>query len=217
MKSLLVSLLSLLLSLIANSASAEDMIDAPQKVGDMCGWNVINHLGGKPGEQTRTVSKVEGDTITFLVSPENGSSPSETIIKLNGDVVSLNEIVATPFQPISFTPTTVGTTWERDYTFNYGGGSSNTVTAQYKGSVVGTEQITVPAGTFNAFKIKYSISYRYVGDLNGRSGNIIVELWYAPKTGCIAKASSMAYRGRGGSNLMRDGSIDFVLNRYAKF
>jgi len=75
-----------------------------------------------------------------------------------------------PYQPLSW-PLEIGKEWRNSYTReNIEEKSSQT--HDYRWSVSGVQEVKVPAGTFEAFKID---------GYNFYTGNLLVELWYSPK------------------------------------
>ena len=89
--------------------------------------------------------------------------------------------VADPYYPNLSFPLAVGKTWKQKVTFVAKYEQEKTIVADLQGKVLGWEQVTVPAGTFDALKIEISGPYR------GESGNFNWKgylrdfVWYAPE------------------------------------
>lgn len=98
-------------------------------------------------------------------------------------------------------PLEIGKTWtfQTDWTETQGSG-----TTVEKATVVSWESVTVPAGTFMAFKIEYKGSWNmkdYAGI--GWGGEITDTYWYAPEVKADVKRQHVTY-GRHGSEQWRN-------------
>lgn len=81
-----------------------------------------------------------------------------------------------PYQPLLKHPLGPGTTWEQKYVFKR---ADFQVENDASSTVVGWENVTVPAGTFKALKISYVSWYRRTdNNARGRTG---INLWFAPE------------------------------------
>lgn len=83
----------------------------------------------------------------------------------------------TPYRAFHF-PLEVGKTWLQEYQYTIGPWRYR---SEIKGTVVAVEKVTVPAGTFDTFKI--ALNRKYLGSAPGRetqSGTIEDTFWYSP-------------------------------------
>ncbi|MER2518529.1 MAG: hypothetical protein ABTR92_19395 [Candidatus Accumulibacter phosphatis] len=68
--------------------------------------------------------------------------------------------------------------------------------------VKGIESVTVPAGTFDAFRVDCDGTWQRVFDITstaGKTGRFEERLWYSPKVGHYVKFTYTSYRPRGGA------------------
>ena len=94
---------------------------------------------------------------------------------------------ATPAFPGYQWPLYVGETWQRGFQYTVQGGGVQyqaTLTPQ----VVGLEKVTVPAGTFDAYKINQTLEYMAFNGTNSWGGSQKTVLWYAPQTKSLVKS-----------------------------
>lgn len=82
----------------------------------------------------------------------------------------------TPFLPRFSHPLEPGNAWEQKFVYQR---PEREVENEATLAVVGWENITVPAGTFNALKITYASSYRRRD--NNFTGRTAVNLWFVPE------------------------------------
>ena len=75
-------------------------------------------------------------------------------------------------------PLSVGKTWEAKTAYTKKGGSGSYALAV---TVVGWEQVTVPAGTFTALKMTREGFYNATTSSGSGSGKMKVVVWYAPE------------------------------------
>jgi hypothetical protein len=81
--------------------------------------------------------------------------------------------------PVFVFPLEVGKSWDREFDFSVG---NNSWSNKLNGKVVGVEKVTVPAGTFDAFKVVLVRNYRGQRSSGGRSwaGTVDETWWYSP-------------------------------------
>ena len=130
--------------------------------GESWAWvQVDNRTKVEEGRRTRSVVRVDG---VLMFRSERG----------NSQISNWFLGVPTQSKPWRVWPLAVGQSWEYEEDWRDGDRSGNT---QQKATVVGYEEVSVPAGKFGAFKIEYKGWYR----TNGRgSGFQNDTYWYAP-------------------------------------
>ena len=94
--------------------------------------------------------------------------------KTGGKYSPAMKMVDWPLQP--------GKTWSQDITADLSNGKR--VTVKTRGEVIAYESVTVPAGTFMAYKIVFSMN-----------GNRILEYWYAPEVRNLVRSARLAVFG----------------------
>lgn len=92
--------------------------------------------------------------------------------------------VWSPYFPVFMFPLVPGKTWDRKSTMKRTGGHFKYDT---KGTVQGVEQVTVPAGTFQAVKVTLFTEYDADTSRGQGSGTMSETIWYAPKVDYFVK------------------------------
>lgn len=114
----------------------------------------------------------EGVTEAVLERESPSGQARPTRIRVHPDKVVLTRLASPPDGPsltIMKTPPTVGETWPgRPYT----NGNRETISAQ------GWEDVTVPAGTFRAWRVDHKVDY-------AQGGSDTLNYWYAPGVGTV--------------------------------
>ena len=160
--------------------AAGEKAEAPQiKVGDR--WKTEQkdkRTGIKESEITRTVTAVSANTIE---GSENDGAFKMTV-ELN-PLESTTTVIAGDAKFLNF-PIEVGKKWSFKYNFankiNQGKGRS-----QLDAEVVAYEKVTVPAGSFDAFRIETKGFWNNEATRgNGRSKSIY---WYAPAARSVVR------------------------------
>ena len=178
----------------AFAAGHPESVDAPElHVGDT--W-VFDSIDGYKNVREFTietrVAEIGPDRVTLAWRRTDDRAAGTTVATR-----SLNWIerrspagvnVADPFYPDLAFPLAVGKTWTQRVTFHARYEQERTIVAELKGTVVGWEQVTVPAGTFDALRIDLS------GDYRGESGNfnwkgyMQHKLWYVPEVHRVVRS-----------------------------
>ena len=171
------------------SAQALTRADRPEvKVGDS--WVMQNsnpRTGEKRPEVTLTVKEVTADNIVL----ESGTGNRLTfnrdwniIETKSGDTVTFS---AKPNSTFYQFPLEVGKTWEAQWETT---STQQTTRWQGKTQVEGVETVTVPAGTFQAFKLRFEGFYNGYAKLGGGSwtGTRKETRWYSPDAKRVVKS-----------------------------
>ena len=85
--------------------------------------------------------------------------------------------LASPYVPVYAFPMWVGKSWQITYTYNDRKRDMTMENLVWRGRVTAYEDVTVPAGTFKAFKVE------------GTDGGVKAVLWYSPKVNIFVKSS----------------------------
>jgi len=172
-------------------AVAAPAVAAPAP-GESWAYRVVNRYNGEVRGNVRyRVDKVDADRVAVAVSTDVATlgTPRTDLLTLDGrwlkhPLTNHDQTVeyefAQPYPAYEF-PLAAGKSWStRVNAVNPLNGKRATV--RVDGDVVGTEQVSVPAGSFDTLKIRRRV---YAGDFDGpRSETHIVETeWYAPALG----------------------------------
>jgi hypothetical protein len=160
--------------------------------GESWAYRVVNRYNGEVRGNVRyRVEKVDADRVAVAVSTDVISlgTPRTDVLTADGrwlkhPLTNHDQTVeyefSQPYPAYEF-PLAAGKSWStRVNAVNPVNGKRASV--RVDGDVLGTEQVSVPAGSFDTFKIRRRI---YAGDFDGpRSETHIVETeWYAPALG----------------------------------
>lgn len=186
-----------LLCLHAPAALAETQAplkaEAPDiKVGDS--WTFDKIDGWKKSKdftRVTTVTSVDDKEIRLeLRRADNG----ETIAVVRNRDLNLLAVEApsganksAPYLPTFSFPLEPGKTWEQPVTSTRSADPSRKVTATLKGTVIGWENVSVPAGTFQALKIEVGGYYKGSNARNTWDGQRFDTIWYAPEVKYFVK------------------------------
>ena len=146
--------------------------DTRFRVGDTYSYRRIGEPapGEKPGDFTAVVTAINNGEVVL----DNG----EAIIDLLGNTIRDRggwTFSPRQDQPVEFA---VGRRWTTHYSRSRGGKVNARSTEQFR--IVGRESVTVPAGTFNCFRVEMSgTTFRMGGQ---PPLDYTVTLWYAPET-----------------------------------
>jgi len=114
--------------------------------------------------------------------------------------VDVGDIKFDPFRPEFKFPMSIGGTWNLNFGLTEHGRSFLSL---FKGKIVALEKVTVPAGTFDAYRIENDIETRDTGaDANITKGHIIT--WYSPTAQKYIRRESTTFSG----GRVRSNSID---------
>lgn len=136
------------------------------RVGDRYKYQVIDLLTNIPGRlKVQTVTEVTADEVTY--------NRGGLITDVLGNFLRRGDGVR--FGPSQYYATeySVGKKWTTRYPIIFTNGDPDDVELDFK--VVGREAVTVPAGTFDAFRVEGS------GWILGKSVSLAVTYWVAPE------------------------------------
>ncbi len=124
---------------------------------------------------SETVTGVSATQMTFRVKCEKGAE-YDAVYTLEGNFVSGDGRKHSTYLPSLHFPLGVTSSWNEKYQLVKDG---VTIFGNLDVKVVGFEKVTVPAGTFDAFKLEYK-GYYSRSDYPGFSGFMKQTYWYAP-------------------------------------
>lgn len=200
---------------LESSASAT----APSvSAGDTWTYHVRDGFTGLPrGAQQHRVAEVSGERVTVTVSQE-GSAQYETWIYdrewnwLRRPATNLQIFTySPPYRALSF-PLAPGKKWRARLTAT-DPSDARRFPVWIDGTVVGWEKVKVPAGEFEALKVKRVVFFEYWEYANRGRSEIIEVDWYVPAVKQIVRreASSQYWSvlgGRGSPGFLRAGQMD---------
>jgi len=126
------------------------------------------------------------DTEIVVQYQENGR-PNRTLHFFNREwnLLDNGSTKYDPFFPEHRFPVDVGVVWAQDYRSSQAGG---TFTSDFsRAKVVAFEKVTVPAGTFDAYRIERTIESRNA-DATADSHKRAIRAWYAPAAKRIVRS-----------------------------
>jgi hypothetical protein len=217
MKPLLACILLLLAAACASPLSRTPPADVPAeaappaiRVGDTWRYAVRDGFTNLPrGEVDHRVTQVEGDTVS--VDVRAGEQVSTELYTRGGNWLrrpATNMQVfsySPPYEAFAF-PLAAGKRWQaRSTATDPADGRSFRVTIQ--GSVLGWERIRVPAGEFDALKVRRYVFLDYWRSKVRGHSIIREDEWYAPSLGKIAKRETTSRYLDGRFALANDGIV----------
>ncbi len=164
------------------------MLPAP---GDVAVYRILNAYNSEPrGEIRYRVEKVDAGQVVVSMASESTSEALPHTQRYTPDGNWLRHPVVNHDIPVEYEfnppypayafPLEVGKSWSRRVSATNAAGAR--VSVRVDGRVLGVERITVPAGSFDTFKIRRQV---YAGDWGGflDETNIREIDWYAPELG----------------------------------
>jgi hypothetical protein len=160
------------------------------KVGDSTVYRDLTVRTGEKRDTTFVVIAVDAERIVS----ETGGSTSGTrtfnrdfnpVETKTGEVVTF---IAKPFWAYLQFPLEVGRKWDIPFEAEVKGRPADRHAKwQWKARVTAAEAVTVPAGTFQAFKIEYDGSFATRQGNQSWTGTQKETVWFAPELGRIVK------------------------------
>jgi hypothetical protein len=170
----------IVLGLISGSSFAQHRAELPElHIGDTWVYQSSDvRTGDKRNPSTHRLISVTPDTIVLQAGATTRTYTREfnlTDVK-RGDIVT--ETYSPAWQYYSF-PLEVGKQWSSDFT-SVTRERKRRTRFQWTARVEAIEKITVPAGTFDTFKIRYTGNYQTSDGASSWTGQRIETIWYAP-------------------------------------
>lgn len=176
------SRLSAVLLLAASSHSWAQKAELPTpadfRVGDTWEWRQLdNYTKVEEGRPTRTVVDQGGVLMFYGMSPGAGATVEPRQMPISASLIGPSETNGgPPGKPWRSWPLEVGKKWP--YVANFARTDGSTSYTEQDAEVTAYEDVTVPAGTFKAFRIEHKGWWR---NSRGNSGRARVTYWYAPE------------------------------------
>lgn len=163
-----------------STVAAVEKADRPDvHVGDLWSWQHTNGLAGEK-DYTTIEDVLEVSDSEIKTRERVKGRPSSSVAAFTREWNPADVVIARydPFlRELSF-PLQIGKKWDAsaDKMLFSNGKHGNFL---LKGEVVALEKVTVPAGTFDAYKITLHIDAT-VSDEDANIGNTVETIWYAP-------------------------------------
>lgn len=178
-------------------ASPAGLAAGAPAVGDTYTYRLVNGYSKEVRGQLRyEVSRVEPDRTSFTVTPDNaeaGSERTEIYAKdgnwLRVPIESHGQQVVYEFAsayPAYVFPLDPGKSWSLRVKASVAGVTRGQRSVRVDGTVMGTERVRVPAGEFNAIKIRRLV-YPDDTDYIITETQIVEFDWYAPELGRVVR------------------------------
>lgn len=177
-------LVVILVAFLSTAAAAFGAERPDIKVGDTWTYSRTDlWTNVKDLEWTDRVVEIDEQTIKTVRERVNGSSATSTYNKELNLLESAESTGAitkySPYRPRYKFPLEVGKSWDGNYKMSINGGDRQ-FRYQMDVRVLGTETVTVPAGTFETFKIEMKGYYNAVRGTGSWSGSTKYIYWYSP-------------------------------------
>jgi len=191
---------------ILGTAWADNSVGIPDvHIGDVWKYRNIDGYSNETNlEFSHRVVKLNDKEIVIQLQNKNVSGKRLQYLTREWNVIDSGDVKWEPFNPEYKFPMSVGITWNQEFKFSDDKGSSYSCFVRAK--IVALEKVTVPAGTFDAYRIERDIERRSTSaDANVTKGRMIT--WYAPVAKKYVRRESIAFsNGR-----ERDKNIDELL------
>ncbi len=153
------------------------------KLGDRFVYRETDNLTGEQRETSMQVTAVTPDRIVVDMGRSTSGSWTFTrdwnlVERKTGDAVAS---VVTPYWPYFQFPLEVGKRWDIPFENEVMRPGKRHAKWQWKAHVVGVETVTVPAGTFQTFKIEAEGTFTTHAGSRSWTGSHKDTLWYAPE------------------------------------
>ena len=188
-----------LLSFVSGTALPQDRvpsrIELPTvNVGDSWTYHQVDgYTGIKSPPYVNVVTSVSEQEIRIQTNRNKGAVAS-TLFNRNFNRLVIErggrKAIADPYYPMYSFPLKMGKTWEQKVTITGTAQSNPKRDVTLTGKVLGWEQVTVPAGTFNALKIEVSGPYHQQAFKTRQrwyDGWQTDTLWYVPEVKNVVK------------------------------
>lgn len=151
----------------AFSAAFAQTVERPTlKVGDSCVYSKVDGRGGPTTKYTASVTAVTDSSYQLVEKDESGAVKNSNIPLLEkGEATSSRQLLY---------PLSVGAAWviKGEYI------GLSVGTQELKATVVGWEEVKVPAGTFSALKVTWEGFYRSSDGPKSGVGRVEITRWY---------------------------------------
>ena len=159
--------------------ASPDVAKPDVHVGDFWSWQHINGLANeKDFTQIEDVIEISDTEIRTRVRVKGKSNSAVWTYNRDWNPVDVGSAQYSPYLKDLIFPLEIGEKWDgtADKMLFSNGKHGKFI---YKGEIVAYEKITVPAGTFDAFKVNVVLDATGT-DEDANVGNTILNYWYAP-------------------------------------
>lgn len=175
------------------AAAAPILSPAPEvHVGDTWKYQSVDGFTKEVGAHfTHRVVEINDREIVIQLRNSNGVKSALRYFNHEWNPIDVGETKYDPYYPEFKFPISTGMTWSEKFTSstNDGGGNSGYVTAK----VPSLEKVTVPAGTFDAYRIERDVEMR-AANANATVTKWQITTWYAPAAKKFVRRESVASR-----------------------
>jgi hypothetical protein len=164
--------------------SVQPVLAAPQAdlpnvhVGDIWQYRSVDEFTGETKLEFshQIVDLSDREIVTQLKNKGSSASPLRYYTRQWGSL-DIENAKFDPYYPLFDFPLSVGKSWKKQYRTTFANGDSSSSFLEAK--VTTFEKITVPAGSFDAFRVEYSTE-SMSADANANISKGKVTVWYAP-------------------------------------
>ncbi len=179
--------------LIPWAAHAGDTVGVPDvAIGDFWKYRTIDgYTKETTGEFSYRIVKM--DDKQMAIQTQSSGSKRRGLIYVTKELNRIDDGNSKwqPFSPFYKFPMHVGMAWQQEFSSSHENGGLYTGIAKMR--VTGIEKITVPAGTYNAYRIERDMEARRVGPSGTvEKGRTIY--WYAPEIKSHVRMESTNFR-----------------------
>jgi hypothetical protein len=175
---------------ILGAAWADSSVGIPDvHVGDIWKYRSLDgYTNETKVEYSHRIVKLTDQEITIQIKNKNVKGEKLQFLTREWNPLDTDGTKFEPFYPEYKFPMSVGASWTQEYkTFNISGS-----TGFVRAKIVALEKVTVPAGTFDAYRIERDIEVQSTtADANTTKGRIIT--WYAPSVKKYVRREAMTF------------------------
>lgn len=175
---------------ISGTAWADSSVGIPDvHVGDIWKYRSLDgYTNETKVEFSHRIVKLTDQEITIQIKNKNVQGEKLQFLTREWNPIDIDGTKFEPFYPEYKFPMSVGASWTQEYkTFNISGSAGFV-----KAKVTAQEKVTVPAGTFDAYRIERNIEVQSTtADANTTKGLIIT--WYAPSVKKYVRREVMTF------------------------
>jgi hypothetical protein len=164
---------------ILGTAWADNSVGIPDvHIGDMWKYRNIDGYSNETNlESSHRIIKLDDKEIVVQIQYKKTSGNRLAYYTREWNLTDQGDVRWEPFNPDYKFPMSVGLTWNQEFKWSNNKGEAFSSFSRIK--IVALEKVTVPAGTFDAYRIEREVETRSTGtDANVMKGRIIT--WYAP-------------------------------------
>lgn len=177
---------------ILGTAWADNSVGIPDvHIGDIWKYRNIDGYSNETNvEFSHLIVKLDDKEIVVQLQNKNSKGKRLKYFTREWNQTDSGEVKWEPYNSEYKFPLSVGRTWNQEFKFSYNNGAS--FSSLVKAKVTALEKVTVPAGTFDAYRIEKDIETRSnSADATVMIGRIIT--WYAPVVKKYVRQESITF------------------------